>query len=358
MVFKRMLGIFGVGGPTVDTVLADPNTRPGLALTGQVNLVGGNFDTEIDQVVVALVTQVEVEGGGGEHSAGIEFHRLQVAGGLQLAAGQQVSIPFQLDLPWETPVTDAGGYRLPGMTLGLRTSVSARGSADPGDLDPVHVHPLPVQDRILAAFAALGFQFTGADLEHGRLVGLPQTLPFYQEIEYAAPPQYPGIRQVELTFLADPHGVTVVLEFDKRAGMFAPGHDSYGHYRVEHDAAAQEDWTSQVDGWIRQALDQRNTLLGGGYGAPGYGPAPGYGAPAGYGAPGYGAPAGYGHPGQHPEHGGRGSGMGGVVAGAVGGAALGFGAGMLADQAFDAFSGGDDEDSAEAFDDEEEYEDE
>ncbi|GAB1692851.1 hypothetical protein KRM28CT15_46540 [Krasilnikovia sp. M28-CT-15] len=38
MVFKKMLGASGVGGPTVDTVLADPNTQPGGTRTGQVNL--------------------------------------------------------------------------------------------------------------------------------------------------------------------------------------------------------------------------------------------------------------------------------------------------------------------------------
>lgn len=334
-----MLGAFGVGGPSVDAVLSNPNIRPGLTLAGQVNLTGGNFDTEIDQVVVGLVTHVEVEGGEGEHSAGVEFQQVYVAGALQLPAGQHLALPFQVALPWETPVTHVYGQPLPGMTMGLRTAVSARGSADPGDLDPVAVHPLPVQERILAAFGTLGFQFTGADLEYGQLIGLPQTLPFYQEIEFAAPPQYPGVRQVELTFLADPHGMTVVLEFDRQAGLFAPGHDSYGHYRVEHTAAESLDWTSQVDGWIRQALDQRQALLGGGggypppgYGVPGqYGPAGQYAAPGQYGPPGqYGAP---GH-GYHQEHESRGSGMGGMVAGAVGGAALGLGAGMLVGHAF------------------------
>ncbi len=32
VVFKKMLGAFGVGGPSVDTVLSNPSTRPGLML--------------------------------------------------------------------------------------------------------------------------------------------------------------------------------------------------------------------------------------------------------------------------------------------------------------------------------------
>ncbi|MFY1634441.1 sporulation protein [Solwaraspora sp. WMMB335] len=311
MVFKRMLRAFGVGGPSVDTVLSNPNTRPGLTLAGQVNITGGDHDVEIDQITVALVTRVEMETSDEEYDGTVEFHRVPICGELRLAAGQQLSLPFEVDVPWETPVTDVYGQRLPGMTMGLRTKIWVRGALDPGDLDDVHVYPLPVQERILAAFAALGLPFTGADLEHGKLAGLPQTMPFYQEIEYASAPQYPGVNQIELTFLADPHGVTVVLEFDKKSGLFTPGHDSYGHYRVEHAAADSVDWVGQVDSWLRQSLEQRHTLLGG------------YGG--------------------HGDHGDHGSGMGGMLAGAAGGAIAGFAAGMVAEEVFDAFGGDEEE---------------
>lgn len=316
MVFKKMLGALGIGAPSVDTVLPNPNIRPGLVLSGQVNLVGGSHETQLDQITVSLVTRVEVEAGGEDHNATAEFHRVAVGGGFSLREGQQVSLPFQFAVPWETPVTDVYGQRLHGMTMGLRTEVAIPGAIDRGDLDAVHVHPLPVQERILEAFARLGFGFKGADLEYGRLHGVPQTLPFYQEIEYFAAPQYAGgIREVELTFVASEYGVDVVLEFDKRGGLFTPGHDSYGRYRVSHADADTVDWTAQVDGWVRQALSQRQSFLGGGYGQPMHG----------------------GYP---PAHRG-GSGMGGMVAGAVGGAALGFAGGMVASEVFDSFGGDD-----------------
>ncbi|MFY1705708.1 sporulation protein [Micromonospora sp. WMMA1923] len=361
MVFKKMLGAFGVGAPSVDTVLSNPDTRPGLPLDGQVNLTGGSHDVEIDQIVVGLVTRVEVDGAEEGHDAVLEFHRVPVAGGLTLREGQHLSLPFQVPMPWETPVTALYGQRLHGMTMGLRTEVAIRGVVDKGDLDPVQVHPLPVQERILEAFGRLGFQFKGADLEYGRISGLSQALPFYQEIEYYTAPQYAdGINEVELTFVANEYGVDVVLEFDKRGGLFTGGHDSYGRYQVAHADADRVDWAAQVDGWLRQALTQRQGLLGGpapygmppaqpGYGQPAYGQ-PGYAQP-GYGQPGYGP--GYGQPGpapgygQHVEHHEqRGPGMGAVVAGVAGGAALGFAGGMIADEVFDSF--GDDEAEAEA----------
>ncbi|MGW0431335.1 sporulation protein [Micromonospora sp. NPDC003197] len=332
MVFKRMLGAFGVGGPSVDTVLANPNTRPGLPLQGQVNLAGGSHDVHIEQLTVSLVTRIEVEGGDAEYDAVVEFLRVGVGGPLHLAAGQQVSVPFQVLMPWETPVTDLNGQRLHGMTMGLRTEVAVSGAIDKGDLDPVYVYPLPVQERIMEAFGRLGFQFKGADLERGQLYGVPQTLPFYQEIEFFAPPQYHGIAAAELTFVATPHGVEVILEFDKRSGMFGgDSHDAISRYTVDHAEADTVDWVARVDGWVRQAVDRHQAALAAFGGNP-------YGAPAGYPHAG-GYPPAYGHGGHYEEHHERGSGMGGVVAGAVGGAALGFAGGMLIDEVFD----GDDE---------------
>ncbi|SCF18059.1 SpoOM protein [Micromonospora viridifaciens] len=161
----------------VDTVLSNPNTRPGLALGGQVNLVGGSHDVQIDQITVGLVTRVEMQGAGEEYDGFVEFHRVGVAGGLLLREGQHLSLPFQLAMPWETPVTSLYGQHLHGMTMGLRTEVAIRGAVDKGDLDPVYVHPLPVQERILEAFGRLGFQFKGADLERGHIYGLHQSLP-------------------------------------------------------------------------------------------------------------------------------------------------------------------------------------
>ncbi|MCA2219004.1 sporulation protein [Jidongwangia harbinensis] len=316
MVFKRMLGALGVGGPSVDTVLSDPNAQPGGSASGQVNLTGGNHDVEIEHITLSLVTRMEIEGGDGEGAATGEFHRTTVSGPLRLTAGQQLSLPFQLAMPWETPITAVYGQPLRGMVMGVRTEVAIARAVDKGDLDPIHVNPLPAQQRILDAFAQLGFGFKSADLEYGQIAGVPQSLPFYQEIEYFPAPQYAhAINEVELTFVTTPHTVEVILEFDKRGGMFTGSQDSFGRYTVDHAAADTLDWTQQVDAWIRQAVEHRQNL--GGYGAPGYGQ-PGHGHP---------------HGGHHP--GGHGSGMGGVLMGAAGGLAAGYVAGEVIDEVFE-----------------------
>jgi sporulation-control protein len=285
MVFKKLLGAFGVGGPSVDTVLANSNTRPGLTLTGQIHILGGDHDVKIDQVSLGLVTRVEVESGDANYDSTVEFHRIAVAGAFPLTKGERKEIPFSFPVPWEAPVTDVYGQRLRGMTMGLRTELAVARAVDKGDLDPVQVHPLPAQERILDAFNRLGFRFKTADLERGRIHGVNQQLPFYQEIEFFPPPQYAGgINEVELTFIADQQGVEVILEFDKRGGFLSGGHDAYGRFRVDHATVDQTDWSTVVDGWVRSANDRYSSLRashgfhGGGHGRGGHGRGTGAGA--------------------------------------------------------------------------------
>ncbi|WP_405012461.1 sporulation protein [Kitasatospora sp. NBC_01539] len=252
MVFKRLLGALGVGGPTVDTVLSTPTVRPGGSVFGQVNLVGGEREAEINGITLSLIARVEVEYEDHEGHTDRTFASAVVSGPLRLAAGEHRAVPFSFPVPFETPATAIGGQHLSGMVLGVRTEVDIAGQLDKGDVDPLAVEALPVQQRVLDGLLALGFRFSRADLEAGHIRGTRQTLPFYQEIEFKAAPQYAHrCNEIEVTFIADAYGVEVVLEFDKR-GFLSSG-DAVRTYRLEH-AAAQQDLTAVVDGWIRAAL--------------------------------------------------------------------------------------------------------
>ncbi|MEU8606884.1 sporulation protein [Actinoplanes sp. NPDC048791] len=251
MVFARVLRAFGVGGPSVDTVLTDPATHPGGTLHGEVRVAGGEYDVLIDNIVLALVTRAEAEDG----EALLEFHRASVAGNFTLRAGAREDIPFTLTVPWETPVTHLAGKPLAGMTMGVRTELSVAKSVDQGDLDGVEIHPLPAQEKILAAFDRLGFRLRHADVERGGIYGVRQELPFYQEIEYAAPAEYAkSMDEVEVTFVADSAGIEVILEFDKRGGLLREGRDTYARYRVSHDEVSGVDWVSVVEGWVHEVV--------------------------------------------------------------------------------------------------------
>jgi sporulation-control protein len=331
VVFKKMMRTFGVGGPSVDTVLANPNTRPGLTLGGQVQVVGGDHDVTIEHVALGLVTRVESQHGDGL----VEFCRVPVAGPFTLGKGERRDIPFTFPVPWETPVTDVYGRRLHGMTMGLRTELAVAKAVDKGDLDQLAVHPLPAQERVLDALAALGFRFARADLERGAIYGVLQELPFYQEIEFYPPPHLAGaINEVELTFVADPAGVEIVLEFDRRGGFLSPGHDSYGRFRISHEEADTADWPAVVDSWVQgavgryQGLRASNGMFPGGPGAH----------------PGYGYPRNDGYPlGHGPGRSHHGLGMGAMAAGVAGGVVGGMILGEVAEEVFE----GDAEDSGE-----------
>ncbi|WFE55004.1 sporulation protein [Micromonospora sp. WMMD1155] len=258
MVFKRLMKAMGVGGPSVETVLADPNCRPGGRLEGRIQVVGGDHQVDIDQVSLGLVTRVEVESGDSDYDTTQEFHRQQITGAFRLEPGQRHDIPFRFAVPWETPVTELYGQHLHGMTMGLRTELEVARAVDKGDLDAVSVRPLPAQERLLDALLRLGFRFARADVERGHIYGVRQTLPFYQEIEFNPAPQYArSINQLEVTFVADAQQMQVILEVDKRGGVFTEGRDAFGRFTVDYATADRTDWTVELDNWLRQSLSRR-----------------------------------------------------------------------------------------------------
>ncbi|MGW0502051.1 sporulation protein [Micromonospora sp. NPDC003241] len=262
MVFKRLMQAMGVGGPSVETVLTNPNCRPGGELTGSIAVTGGEHGVDISYVALGLMTRVEVESGDNEYNTNQEFHRQQVTGPFRLEAGQRYDVPFRFPVPWETPVTQLYGQHLHGMTMGLRTELEVARALDKGDLDPVAVHPLPAQEKLLEALLRLGFRFARADVERGHIYGVHQTLPFYQEIEFYPAPQYAGaMKQLEVTFVADPRQMQVVLELDKRGGLLTEGRDVFGRFTVDYATMDRTDWAAQLDGWLRQSL-QRRGLFG------------------------------------------------------------------------------------------------
>ncbi|KUO02724.1 sporulation protein [Streptomyces caeruleatus] len=308
MVFKRLLGSLGVGGPTVDTVLDPGPVRPGGSLTGQVRLRGGDADFDIEQITLELVARVEAEHEEGESEGAVTFERFTVGGALRLAEGEERSVAFSVPLPWETPITELYGQPL-GVVLGVRTELSVAGAKDKGDLDPLTVGPLPVQEAVLEALGQLDFGFRSADLEYGRIAGTGQQLPFYQEIEITPSPRYAHqVNEIEVTFLANPAGVEVVLEADKRGGLLSPGHDTLTRFTVGHHDS--RDWNAEVDGWIRQLTEQRAA----------------YGSQDAYG---------HAHDDHHHEGHGSGPGMGGAVAAGAAGLAVGVVGGMVAAEVVD-----------------------
>ncbi|MEU0398184.1 sporulation protein [Streptomyces sp. NPDC006208] len=260
MGFKKLLASLGAGGASVETVLTEQNVVPGGVVQGEVRIQGGSVDQQIEGLSVGLQARVEVEGGDQEVKQDIEFTKLRLGGAFEVKAGAVHVVPFGLEIPWETPVTSIQGQQLRGMNIGVTTELEIARAVDSGDLDPINVHPLPSQQAILDAFIQLGFRFKSADMERGHIRGTRQRLPFYQEIEFFPPQQYRGLNQVELTFVADNHEMDVILEMDKKPGLFSESSDSYKAFKVGHHDFQSTDWAAYLNQWLADVGGRRNWL--------------------------------------------------------------------------------------------------
>ncbi|GAA2236569.1 hypothetical protein GCM10010232_24190 [Streptomyces amakusaensis] len=259
MAFKKLLASLGAGGASVDTVLSEENVVPGGVVQGEVRIEGGKVDQRIESITVGLRAKVEAEVDDQEVTETVTFLKQQVgSGAFDVKAGAVHVVPFGLEIPWETPVNSIGGQSLRGVNIGLYTNLEIARAVDPGDLDPINVHPLPAQQAILDAFDQLGFRFKSADLERGRIRGTRQDLPFYQEIEFYPPEQYRGLKQVELTFISDQREMDVVLEMDKKPGLFGEGSDSYKSFTVGHHDYRSTDWAAYLNQWLADVGGRRN----------------------------------------------------------------------------------------------------
>ncbi|MBB4893111.1 sporulation-control protein [Streptomyces olivoverticillatus] len=260
MVFKKLLASLGAGGASVETVLFEENVVPGGVVQGEVRIQGGSVPQQIEGLSVGLQARVEVEGDDREYKQDVEFTRVRLGGAFEVQPGAVHTVPFGLEIPFETPITMFMGRHLTGMSVGVTTELAIARAVDSSDLDPVNVHPLPAQQAILDAFGRLGFGFKSADLERGHISGTRQRLPFYQEIEFRVPEQYRGLNEVELSFVADHREMDVVLEMDKKPGLFSSGSDTYRSFTVDLHSYGQTDWAAYLHQWLAEVGGKRNWL--------------------------------------------------------------------------------------------------
>jgi sporulation-control protein len=261
--FQKVMASFGQGGATVDARLLDRDVRPGGTLHGEVILVGGQVDQEIESLGVTLLARVE-EGAEGE-TADLPFQNVQLAGRETIRAGAQVKVPFEVQMPWETPVTTVFGKYLTGMAVGLQTNLNlARTVVDPQDVDAIPIEPLPAQHRILDAMTRIGCQFREAGLVRNRIDGVDQQLAFFQEVIFAPSQAFGNVfNEVAVSFLARPRDVQVVLDVSKRVrvlkggGLGSRAQSRLGSFVVEYAAMGRTNWEQQIEGWLREVAKPR-----------------------------------------------------------------------------------------------------
>lgn len=65
---------------------------------------------------------------------------------------------------------------------------------------------------------------------------------------------------MELTFVADGREMDVVLEMDKKPGLFSEGSDSYRAFKVGLNDFHGTDWAAYLNQWLAQVGGRRNWL--------------------------------------------------------------------------------------------------
>lgn len=267
--FQKVMASFGQGGATVDARILDRHVLPGGTLRGEVLLTGGQVDQEVDSLGITLLARVERSGGnerGTEPTlVDLPFQNVHLAGRELVRAGGRVTVPFEVRMPWETPITTVFGKYLTGMAVGLQTNLNlARTVVDPQDVDAIPIEPVPAQHRILDAMSRLGFQFRSANLVKDRLDGADQQLPFFQEINFVPSPSFATVfNEVAVSFLARQRDVQVVLDVNKRVrvakggGLDGRGQAMLGMFVVEYAALGRTNWEQQIEGWLREVAKPR-----------------------------------------------------------------------------------------------------
>jgi len=224
--FNKIMATVGIGAAKVDTILNSNVSKPGGVISGVVHVKGGNVDQDIHDIDVSLMVDVRIEKDDITYYSPSLITKHRVTGGFKIQKGEHRQFPFEFMVPLEVPVTVLGPYKLGKIKLYVKTDLDIENAMDKADKDYLEIEPLPNMVNFLNAVLNLGFVFHKADVEKGRIPG--SNYNFFEEIEfYGQRSQFPRIKELEVTFIAQPNEVVVVLEMDKR-GLFG----STDKYRV------------------------------------------------------------------------------------------------------------------------------
>jgi sporulation-control protein len=232
--FDKMLSTVGIGAAKVDTVLNSSLTKPGGLISGVVHVKGGNVDQDISDIDVSLMVDVKVERDDLTYYQPNLIYKHRVTGSFKIHKGENRQFPFEFNVPLEVPITVLGPYKLSNIKLYVKTDLDIENALDKADKDYLEIEPLPTMVNFLNAVINLGFSFHKADVEEGRLPG--SNYHFFEEIEfYGSRSRFPKIKELEVTFLANPNEVNVILEMDKK-GLFGSS-DKYRVMSIPYDGS-------------------------------------------------------------------------------------------------------------------------
>lgn len=231
---KGILASAGFGAAKVDTILENENLTQGDIVRGNIHLKGGNVAQDINKIRLSVMTMAKRENVFG--AVAIDSYAIDYKSTIQ--PGETLSIPFEFQLPDETPIT-AFHSSVSQSHVWIETELDIEFGLDSTDKDYLTIYPHPAIHKVIDKFSELGFQIFKADVEVGylRAGNFSSESGIYQEIEFK--PHGGGfsgfggsnrnIQEVELSFIPKSDRIHLLAEIDRyfsgdgyRASTFSP----------------------------------------------------------------------------------------------------------------------------------------
>lgn len=208
---SKILSSIGIGSAEVDTILPRDHVSPGETIEAIVEVDGGSEEQEIDDIYFSIVTQYQTEEGIDTEAVST----FKMAEAFTIHPGEQREIPVEIEIPYNTPLT------MGSTDVWIRTGLDIDWAVDPKDKDEIEVRP---DERLQAMFDAvedLGFSFHSSEVmksTHGSFTSQS----FVQEFEFKphGGPFAGDLDELELIPMPSPDGVEVIVEVDRRGGIF------------------------------------------------------------------------------------------------------------------------------------------
>lgn len=232
-----MLGQFlskvGLAQAKIDTKLQNRTLCGGDILQGEIVFHGVASDKHINGLRLDLMTTAEAEVGDSEYNTSLCIASWQVSGAFTLQANQKYRIPFSVELPYETPLTQVQCHHNKSKVW-LHTHLDVDWGLDATDKDYLYIEATPAMQAFIQAVQQCGFELRSVDVEKGQLRGrgFQSTIGCYQELEFIPTQYFSHINEVEVSFVAQPHQTHVLLEIDRKFSS----RDSYLSLTIPHQS--------------------------------------------------------------------------------------------------------------------------
>ena len=213
--FKKLKASLGIGAAKVDTVLDNIEVFQGGELSGNVHILGGDVEQQIDLINLVLNTEVKVETEDSTSYETFSLGRIQAVEPFTIQPGETKQVPFRLKLNDETPIT-ALNAKMNQCHVWVETSLDIGFAIDPKDRDFIVVKPLPTVEKIIQGVEAAGMTMVKADVEKGYLKGntFSSVSGCYQEIEFISG-GFINNKEIELSFIVNGNTVHCLAEIDR-----------------------------------------------------------------------------------------------------------------------------------------------